>query len=138
MNEIQKTIMLMLVALTWSCFATAELPHARSCDTDIPFDIPVDRRVAEVSRLRFIAKFPTSHGEFWFTNTSSKQVVSVLAVVELRDQQGQYIFNMLFHAYEFKAYRRDTSPSSPEYQAQEGIQFDQPVRPADKKNWFMS
>jgi len=32
MNEIQKPIFLMLVALTWSCFATAELRYGRSCD----------------------------------------------------------------------------------------------------------
>ena len=72
--------------------------------------------MAEVSRLHFIAKFPRSSGDFLSTNRSSKPVVSVLAVVELRDQQGQYMFNMLFHAFKFKAYRRDTSPSSPGYQ----------------------
>jgi len=88
MNEIQKPIMLMLVALTWSCFATAELRYGRSCDADIPFDIAVDRRLAEVSKLRFISKFPRSSGDFLFTNRSSKPVVSVLAVVELRNQQG--------------------------------------------------
>ncbi len=83
MNEIQKPIFLMLVALTWSCFAKAELRYGRSCDAHIPFDIPVDRSMAEVSRLHFIAKFPRSSGD---------------------------------HAFKFKAYRRDTSPSSPGYQ----------------------
>ncbi len=94
--------------------------------------------MAEVSRLHFIAKFPRSSGDFLFTNRSSKPVVSVLAVVELRDQQGQYMFNMLFHAFKFKAYRRDSSPSSPGSQAQEAIQFDQPVMPGAKETWSMS
>jgi hypothetical protein len=138
MNEIQKTIILMLVALTWSSLAAAELPYGRSCDARIPFDIPLDRSMAEVSRLHFIAKFPRSYADFLFTNRSSKPVVSLLAVVELRDQQGQYMFNMLFHAYEFKAYRRDTSPSSPEYQTKVVTQFDQPVMPGAKETWSMS
>ncbi len=76
--------------------------------------------MAEVSRLHFIAKFPRSYGDFLFTNRSSKPVVSLLAVVELRDQQGQYMFNMLFHVFKFDAYRRDTSPSSPKYEAKHG------------------
>jgi hypothetical protein len=91
MNEIQKPIFLMLVALTWSCFAKAELRYGRSCDAHIPFDIPVDRSMAEVSRLHFIAKFPRSSGDFLFTNRSSKPVVSVLAVRAKRSARAIYV-----------------------------------------------
>jgi len=113
-------------------------PQGRSCDSNLPFNLSIDPKVAEVGSLRFIAKFPSSSGEFWFTNTSSKEVVSVLAVVELRDSQGRYMFNMLFHAFEFRAHKRDRSPSSPAYQAERVIQLDEPLMPRKKALWWMS
>jgi hypothetical protein len=134
----KKMIIAFLIAVGCSCFATEEHTHARSCDSNLPFYLPINPKIAKVSNLHFIAEFPSSSGEFWFTNTTSKRVVSVLAVMELTDQQGQYMFNMLFHAFEFKAHRRDPSPSSPERQAQRVIQFDKPLLPGEKEIWSVS
>ena len=130
-------VTILLLALGSSCFASGQRDTGRSCDSMIPFTIPVDPRVAQVSELRLIAKIPSTSGDFSFTNRSAKEVVSVLAVVELRDREREYMFNMLFHAFDFKGYHRDRASSSPERQAEQAIQFDRPLMPGETKMWSM-
>ena len=134
----KKIMLLQFIVLLLTTLTFAKQTEDASCRLTIPFNFPAGSNVAGVSELHFVARPPSTSADFWFTNRSQKDIVSVLSIVELRDANGQRMFNMLFHAFEFKEHKKDESPSSPERQAQEAIQLDQPVAPGQKVLWGMT